>query len=99
MACNASDLRAKEVINICDCRKLGNVCDFEIDICDGKITAIFVPGECGFFSFSHQSPIRIRWCDIEKIGDDIILVNLPPESLSSCTCDPCKKGKKKGIFF
>ena len=97
MSVTASDLRSKEVINVCDCRKLGNICDFEIDQCDGRITAIFVPGECGLFGFKdHQ--LRISWCDIERIGDDIILVSVKPEALDGCACDPCKT-KKKGLFF
>lgn len=97
MSCKTSDLRSKEVINVCDCRKLGCVCDFEIDRCDGRITAIFVPGECSLFSFGSH-PIRISWCDIERIGDDIILVNIKPEEYAKCDCDPCKP-KKKGLFF
>ena len=46
------DLRQKEVINSCNCRRLGFVCDIEFDIGTGKIIAIIVPGcgkICGLF--------------------------------------------------
>ena len=32
------ELREKEVINLCDGARLGTPCDFEFDVCDGKIT-------------------------------------------------------------
>ena len=42
------ELREKEVINLCDGARLGTPCDFEFDVCDGKITALIVPqqGSC-----------------------------------------------------
>ena len=38
------DLTEKEVINVCDCKCLGNVHDLDIDECDGRIRALIVPG-------------------------------------------------------
>ena len=46
-----SELKKREVINVCDCRRLGFVGDLDIDPCSGKILAIIVPGPgcvCGF---------------------------------------------------
>ena len=37
------ELREKEVINICNCRRLGCVVDVDIDVCDGKVLAIIIP--------------------------------------------------------
>ena len=37
------ELREKEVINICNCRRLGCVVDVDIDVCDGKVLAIDMP--------------------------------------------------------
>ena len=34
------DLTEKEVINVCDCKCLGNVHDLDIDECDGTIRAL-----------------------------------------------------------
>lgn len=43
-----SELKRKEVINVCDCRRLGFVGDMEFDPCTGQIKALIVPGPgCG----------------------------------------------------
>ncbi len=47
------ELRKKEVICIKDCRRLGHVCDLEIDECKGCICKIIVPGCKGFWSTFH----------------------------------------------
>lgn len=72
--CCINDLRDKEVINICDGRKLGFVDDIEIDIISGRLTAIIVPCESGFLNFGKGRDIVVPWEKIEKIGDDTILV-------------------------
>ena len=45
------DLTEKEVINICDCKCLGNVHDLDIDECDGRIRALIVPGPGKWFGY------------------------------------------------
>ena len=40
-----SELREKEVINICDGRRLGFVCDVEIEMPAGKICTLIIPAE------------------------------------------------------
>ena len=42
---NASDFKYKEVINLSDGEKMGYVYDLEIDIVNGCITKIIVPGK------------------------------------------------------
>ena len=37
------ELKCKEVVNLCDGSKLGNICDLEIDEKSGRIEAIIVP--------------------------------------------------------
>lgn len=72
-----SELKCKDVINLRDCKKLGKVCDMEIDECTGRICKIMVP--CGekVLSFLRCEPdITIPWCDIKQIGPDIILVDI-----------------------
>lgn len=39
-----SELKRKEVINVCDCRRLGFVGDMEFDPCTGQIKALIVRG-------------------------------------------------------
>lgn len=73
------ELRAKEVVNICDGKLLGNIVDLVFDSCTSKITGIVVPGERSFFSFfKNNQDIFIPFNKICKIGKDVILVELNP---------------------
>ena len=80
--CSIDRLKEKEVINVCDGRRLGYICDLMIDVCCGQILSILVPGDMRVFSFKRPELICIPWCNIERIGDDTILVKtdapLPP---------------------
>ncbi|ADL04908.1 PRC-barrel domain-containing protein [Lacrimispora saccharolytica] len=74
------DLRQKEVINICDCRRLGYVGDVDFDMETGCLIAIIVPGPgcfCGFLV--REKEYVIPFCDIRQVGPDIILVNVDLE--------------------
>lgn len=71
------DLKRKEVINICDCQRIGPVCDVEMDLCCGKITHIIVPGPCHLFGIlGRESEFVIDICCIKQIGEDVILVEV-----------------------
>ena len=74
-----SELRQKEVINTRDGRSLGRVLDIEFCICDGRVTAIVVPGEFCFSAMlrGERAGVVIPWEKICKIGDDVILVDVP----------------------
>ena len=75
--CRVFDLRRKEVINIRDGARLGYVCDVEIDELEGSVDAIVVPGPARFFGlFGRDEDYIISWDEIEKIGEDIILVSV-----------------------
>lgn len=82
-------LREREVINVCDGRRLGYVCDAQLDLCTGKLTAIIVPGECNFLGISKGDDIIIPWGCIQRLGKDIILVNCQGEY------QRCPRKKKK----
>lgn len=72
-----SDFRRKEVINIRDCKKIGNVEDMEFDECTGQIHKLFISGGFHLCSlFSCPTDIVICYKDIKQIGPDIILVDL-----------------------
>lgn len=74
------ELRRKEVINICDGQKLGYVCDLDVDLVKGCINCIIVPGPCKVFGFiGRENEFVIDLCDIEKVGDDVILVDIDLE--------------------
>lgn len=72
-----SELKRREVINICDCRRLGFVGDMEFDPCTGQIKAIIVPGPgciCGFLG--REKEYVIPFGDICRFGDEIVLVKV-----------------------
>ena len=70
-----SDLRAKEVVNMIDGKRLGHITDIEINVETGKLTAIVVPGSGRFLGFfGRNEEIVIPWDKINKIGLDVILV-------------------------
>lgn len=92
------DLRTKEVINICDGKKLGNIVDMVFDSCSRKITGIVVPGEKTFFSFIKNTPdIYIPFCKIRKIGKDVILVELDPINNTQIATTESKEEKNTTI--
>ena len=71
------ELQDKEVINACDCKKLGYIADLIIDECNGCIEAFIIPKTgkfCNFFGDSGEYIIPYK-C-IKKIGPDIILVEI-----------------------
>lgn len=78
--------KQKEVINVCNCKRLGSVIDIVIDGCTGCIYAIVIPGPgkiCGLFGYDSEYIIPFN-C-ICKIGPDIILVDIDEERfLKSC---------------
>lgn len=96
MGCCIRDLKDKEVVNVCDGRRLGYITDVEIDVCDGRLVAIVVPGDCRGGIFSKGEDVTIPWRDIKKIGDDIILVDVGERF---CVCAEEKPDRKKRKFF
>ena len=87
-----SELRCKEVINVSDGARLGYVCDLELDVENGRIGAIVVPGRCKLLGFgSSGEDYVIPWGCIRRIGADIILVDIKPEEV-------CRPRKKKPLF-
>ncbi len=73
-----SELRQKDVINTRDGRSLGRVMDIEFCICDGRVTALVVPGSFSMIDMlrGERAGIVIPWENICKIGDDVILVDV-----------------------
>jgi YlmC/YmxH family sporulation protein len=70
-----SEFQIKDVVNISDGKKLGNIGDIEINLDTGRIEAIVIGGGgklLGFFG--KDEDIVIPWKSIVKIGEDVILV-------------------------
>ncbi len=74
---STKDIRYKEVINIFDGKSMGYVEDIEIDLEKGSIEGIVVPSPRRMFQlFGREEDQVIRWKDIKRIGDDVILVEV-----------------------
>ena len=85
-----TDLHCKEVICVCDGRRLGFIADAKIDLCDGTITAIIVPGPCRHLGLlGRRDDFVIPWSCIKQIGPDIVLVDIKPEE---CRIPRVKQG-------
>lgn len=72
-----SDLRALDVVNVTDGKKLGYVKDIELDMEQGSVAALVIPSDSNVFKlFFRSEDIIIPWSQVDKIGDDVILVKL-----------------------
>lgn len=72
-----SDFQTKDVINIVDGKKLGQISDLELDLRQGRIESIVVPSAGRFFGmFGSATEVIIPWRNIIKIGLDVVLVKL-----------------------
>lgn len=69
-----SDLQNKDVINLSDGKMIGNIIDISIDM-NGKMNALIVEKSKFLISmFTTKDELEIKWDQIEKIGEDVILV-------------------------
>lgn len=70
------ELKNNEVININDGTRLGFVTDIEFDDL-GKIKSLIIPGSPKFLGiFGRGSEICIPWENVEKVGNDLIIVKI-----------------------
>lgn len=71
-----SDLQNKDIINIIDGKKIGNIIDIEVET-NGQMKGLIVEKSKFFTSvFSSKNEIEIKWEQIKKIGEDVILVSV-----------------------
>lgn len=79
MAIRSEELRYKEVICLSDGSRLGYVGDMELDLEQGHILALIVPGRRRLFGLlGREADRRIPWDSVRRFGDDIILVDDAP---------------------
>jgi len=85
-----TDLHCKEVICVRDGRRLGFISDARIELPEGRIVAIIVPGPCRLFGFfGRRDDFVIPWECICRMGPDIVLVDIKPDD---CRCPRTKQG-------
>ncbi len=71
-----SELQNKDVVNVIDGKKIGNIIDITIEN-DGNMKSLIVEKSKFFVSmFTSSGEIEIKWEQIKKIGEDVILVSL-----------------------
>ena len=92
MGMRLTQLQCKEVICVSDGRRLGFIEDVEVEIPEGTIHAILVPGSGkGMGLLGRKDDLRIPWHCIRRIGPDIVLVEADPEA---CRVPRPKQGFK-----
>jgi len=87
------ELKEKDVINRCNCKRLGRVCDLIFDECTGFICSIITPVParlCGLVGPDQE--YVIPWNKICKIGPDIILVEVCEQEVL------CPRKKPSSLF-
>ncbi len=69
-------MQNKTVINLLDGKNIGNIIDMSIDE-SGKAIGLIVEKRRFIISFfTNKKEVNIKWDQIEKIGEDVILVNI-----------------------
>ena len=75
MTSRVSQLRCKEVVNVRNGSRYGYLGDVELDMDSGRVLALVVPGRRRLLGLLGREPETVlSWEDVERIGEDIILV-------------------------
>lgn len=81
------ELRAKDVINVVDGKRLGHIVDIVFNCRNGRIQGLVLPPYKKTFSlFKSSEDIFVPYNQICKIGADVILVELFFDN--PCGCKP-----------
>ena len=95
MSCNFTDLQCKEVICISNGQRLGFITDVLVELPEGKVCAVVVPGPCKLLGLAgHKDDFIIPWGCIQRIGPDIVLVDTKPED-----CRVQRPKPKRALLF
>lgn len=71
-----SELQNKDIINTLDGKLVGKIIDVIID--DGRLISLVIEKSKFLVSmFTSKDEIILNWDNINKIGEDVILVTLP----------------------
>lgn len=93
MYCKIGELRDKQVVSVKDGSVLGYVSDVQLDIENGKLVSILLPGKNRGFGFlGREDDIIVPWENIKVIGNDSILVEIDNISFVN------SKKKRNGFY-
>ena len=91
MGMRLTQLQCKEVICVSNGQRLGFIEDVEVEIPEGTIRAILVPGGGKVLGLlGRKEDLRIPWHCIRRIGPDIVLVEADAEA--------CRVPRPKQMF-
>lgn len=77
MICSLTELKDKDVINICNGENLGYADDIRLDTRTAAVTGLILYGKPRFFGiFGAREKSIITYDQIRLIGKDVILVSL-----------------------
>jgi len=75
-----SELKTRDVVNITDGRRMGEIKDIDLDVESGRLSALILPAEYssgGFLGlWARNEDLIIPWNRVRKIGVDVILVEM-----------------------
>ena len=71
---NLSDLQSKDIINMLDGKKIGNIVDARFNVATGNIEKLIIEPSKSLFSMKNAS-LEIDFSKIKKIGEDVILID------------------------
>ncbi|ANB60241.1 YlmC/YmxH family sporulation protein [Anoxybacillus voinovskiensis] len=75
-----SEFQTKDVVNVANGKKLGNIGDIDINLQTGQIESLIILGAGKVLGlFGREEETIIPWRNIVKIGADVILVRLNEE--------------------
>ena len=69
-----SEIQNKDVIKLNTGMKIGNIIDIKINSESGKIESLILERKKFSSIFNSNDEIEIYWTQINKIGEDVILV-------------------------
>ncbi|MBQ8687877.1 MAG: YlmC/YmxH family sporulation protein [Ruminococcus sp.] len=77
MICSLTDLKDKDIINICNGENLGYADDIRLDTRTAAVTGLILYGKPRYFGmFGAREKSVITYEQIRLIGKDVILVSL-----------------------
>ena len=72
-----SELQNKNLVNVSNGKNIGNIIDVNIDDQSGNIKSFIIESKGSILTFLNKdNDMEVKWNDIQKIGEDVILVNM-----------------------
>lgn len=72
-----SELQNKDIVNVNNGSKIGKIIDVLINT-EGNMEALIVQKNKIINVFNNSNEFEVKWSQIKKIGEDVILVTLSP---------------------